>query len=66
MTRLTLASLVLAISILPLYAQSSSLHMDGYGYTTGHISRTVTHIAVTLLSGIGYGGILVKFLDPPR
>ena len=28
MTRLILASLVLTISILPLYAQSSSLHTD--------------------------------------
>ena len=35
MTRLILASLVLAISILPLYAQSSSLHTDRSGYTTG-------------------------------
>ena len=35
MTRLTLASLVLTISILPLYAQSSSLHTDRSGYTTG-------------------------------
>jgi hypothetical protein len=35
LTRLILASLVLAISILPLYAQSSSLHTDRSGYTTG-------------------------------
>ena len=35
MTRLILASLVLTISILPLYAQSSSLHTDRSGYTTG-------------------------------
>src|SRR6476659_7086141 len=35
MTRLILASLVLTISILPLYAQSSSLHTDQTGYTTG-------------------------------
>jgi hypothetical protein len=36
MTRLILASLaVLAISILPLYAQSTSLHTDRSGYTTG-------------------------------
>jgi hypothetical protein len=35
MTRLILASLVLAISILPLYGQSSSLHTDRAGYTTG-------------------------------
>ena len=35
MTRLILASLVLAISILPLYAQSTSLHTDRAGYTTG-------------------------------
>ena len=35
MTRLILASLVLAISILRLYAQSSSLHTDRSGYTTG-------------------------------
>ena len=35
MTRLTLASLVLTMSILPLYAQSSSLHTDRSGYTTG-------------------------------
>jgi hypothetical protein len=34
-TRLILASLVLTISILPLYAQSSSLHTDRSGYTTG-------------------------------
>ena len=42
MTRLILASLVLTISILPLYAQSSSLHTDRSGYTTGiDGSRTV-------------------------
>ena len=35
MTRFILASLVLAISILPLYAQSTSLHTDRSGYTTG-------------------------------
>src|SRR5262249_15360050 len=35
MTRLVLASLVLAISVLPLYAQSTSLHTDRSGYTTG-------------------------------
>ena len=35
MTRLILASLLLAISILPLYAQSSTLHTDQSGYTTG-------------------------------
>jgi hypothetical protein len=35
MTRLILASLVLAIFILPLYAQTSSLHTDRSGYTTG-------------------------------
>jgi hypothetical protein len=35
MTRLILASLVLAISILPLCAQSTSLHTDRSGYTTG-------------------------------
>jgi hypothetical protein len=35
MRRLILASLVLAISILPLYAQSTSLHTDQSGYTTG-------------------------------
>src|SRR5262245_6684789 len=36
MTRLILASLVvLAISILPLDAQSTSLHTDRSGYTTG-------------------------------
>ena len=34
MTRLVLTSLVLAISILPLYAQSS-FHTDRSGYTTG-------------------------------
>ena len=43
MTRLILASLVLAISILPLYAQSTSLHTDRSGYTTGTDgSRTVS------------------------
>jgi hypothetical protein len=35
MTRLILASLQLAISILPLCAQSTSLHTDRSGYTTG-------------------------------
>src|SRR5262249_4229509 len=35
MTRLILASLVLAISILALYAQSTSLHTDRSGYTAG-------------------------------
>jgi hypothetical protein len=35
MTRLVLTSLALAISILPLYAQSISLHTDRSGYTTG-------------------------------
>jgi hypothetical protein len=40
MTRLVLASLVLAISILPLCAQSTSLHRDRSGYTTG-TDRTV-------------------------
>jgi hypothetical protein len=35
MTRLILALLVLATSILPLCAQSSSLHTDRSGYTTG-------------------------------
>ena len=35
MTRLILASLVLTTSILPLYAQSSTLHTDQSGYTTG-------------------------------
>src|SRR5215472_11787730 len=35
MTRLILASLALAISTLPLYAQSSTLHTDRSGYTTG-------------------------------
>ena len=35
MTRVILASLVLAISILPLCAQSTSLHTDRSGYTTG-------------------------------
>ncbi|MFL6833648.1 MAG: hypothetical protein ACJ8F0_13755 [Xanthobacteraceae bacterium] len=35
MTRLILASLMLAISSFPLYAQSSSLHTDRSGYTTG-------------------------------
>jgi uncharacterized membrane protein len=35
MTRLILASLMLAISILPLYAQSTSLHTDRSGYTIG-------------------------------
>jgi uncharacterized membrane protein len=35
MTRLILASLALAISTLPLHAQSSTLHTDRSGYTTG-------------------------------
>ena len=35
MTRLILASLALAISILPSYGQNSILHMDRSGYTTG-------------------------------
>jgi hypothetical protein len=35
MTRFILASQVLAISILPLSAQSTSLHTDRSGYTTG-------------------------------
>jgi len=35
MTRLILASLSLAISTLPLHAQSSTLHTDRSGYTTG-------------------------------
>src|SRR5262249_42202889 len=35
MTRLILALLVLAISILPLYAQGTILHTDRSGYTTG-------------------------------
>jgi len=35
MTRLILASLPLAISTLPLHAQSSTLHTDRSGYTTG-------------------------------
>jgi ATP dependent DNA ligase domain len=42
MTRLILALLVLATSILPLCAQSSSLHTDQSGYTTGRDgNRTV-------------------------
>jgi hypothetical protein len=35
MTRLLLASLALAISILPSYGQNSILHTDRSGYTTG-------------------------------
>ena len=35
MMRLILASLVLAISILPSYAQGTILHTDRSGYTTG-------------------------------
>ena len=35
MTRLILTSLALAIFILPLYAQSISLHTDRSSYTTG-------------------------------
>src|SRR5262245_65117693 len=42
MTRLTLASLALAISIPPVYAQGTILHTDRSGYTTGiDGSRTV-------------------------
>ena len=42
MVRLILASLVLAISILPSYAQGTILHTDRAGYTTGiDGSRTV-------------------------
>jgi hypothetical protein len=35
MTRLLLASLALAISILPSYGQNSILHTNRSGYTTG-------------------------------
>jgi hypothetical protein len=40
MTRLTLASLALAISILPSYGQNSILHMDRSGYTTGTVGSS--------------------------
>jgi hypothetical protein len=35
MARLILTSLVLALSVLPLHAQSTLLHTDRSGYTTG-------------------------------
>ena len=35
MARFILASLMVAISTLPMYAQSSTLHTDRSGYTTG-------------------------------
>ena len=59
MTRLILASLVLAISILPLYAQSTSLRTDRSGYTTGTDgSRTVSPTLIS--TAIRQAGLAVS------
>ncbi len=52
MTRLLLASLALAISILPSYGQNSILHTDRSGYTTG-IDGSSTVNTYTDRYGIG-------------
>ncbi len=55
MTRLLLASLALAISILPSYGQNSILHTDRSGYTTGIDGSSTVNTYTDRYGSDGYG-----------